>query len=88
MKLDIKKLGLAFGLTFTGFYLVCVIFMAIASKEVVILFFNSLMHGIDVTSIIRMDVPFGETLLGLVSVFILGWIMGAIIGWIYNFDTN
>jgi hypothetical protein len=86
MKLDVKKLGLAFGLTYVGFYLACVLFMTIASAGAVILFFNSLMHGVDVTSIIRTEVSLGETFFGLISIFVLGWIMGVAIGWIYNLN--
>jgi hypothetical protein len=50
-----------------------------------ILFFNSLMHGIDVTSIIRTDMPWWEMAMGLVEIFILGWLTGATIASIYNF---
>jgi hypothetical protein len=58
-------------------YLGCMIVMATAGREASIFFFNSLMHGIDVTSIIRMDMPLWEAGIGIVEIFILGWLSGA-----------
>jgi hypothetical protein len=57
-------------------------------KEASILFFNSLMHGIDVTSIIRTDMPWWEVAIGLVEIFIFGWLIGATIASIYNFGLD
>lgn len=54
-------------------------------REGSIFFFNSLLHGIDVTSIIRTDMPWWEMVMGLVETFILGWLTGAAIAAIYNF---
>lgn len=83
-RLNIKKLGFAFGLTGALLYLGCMIVMATAGKEGSITFFNSLLHGLDVSSIIRMDVPLLEALLGIVQTFILWWLIGASIGAFYN----
>ncbi|NIN92967.1 hypothetical protein GTO36_08325 [bacterium] len=82
--INIKKLGLALGLTFALLYLGCVFVIAIAGRERTIIFFNSLMHGIDVTSIIRTDMPFWEMVIGIVEIFVLGWLSGATIASIYN----
>ncbi len=83
-RLNIKKLGFAFGLTGTLIYLGCMIVMATAGQEGSITFFNSLLHGLDTTSIIRMDVPPLEVLMGIVQTFILWWLIGACIGAFYN----
>jgi hypothetical protein len=83
-----KKLGLALGLTVTLLYLGCMIVMFSAGKEGSITFFNSLLHGLDTTTIIRMDVPLTEALLGIVQTFILGWLMGACIGVFYNIQIK
>jgi len=56
-----------------------------AGKAGTMLFFNSLMHGLDVSSIIRMDMPWWEMIMGVIEVFILGWLTGATIASIYNF---
>ncbi|WP_026754871.1 DUF5676 family membrane protein [Sediminibacter sp. Hel_I_10] len=83
-RLNIKKLGFAFGLTGTLIYLGCMIVMLTAGQEGSITFFNSLLHGLDTTSIIRMDVPPLEVLMGIVQTFILWWLIGACIGAFYN----
>lgn len=83
-RLNIKKLGFSFGLTGTLIYLGCMIVMLTAGQEGTITFFNSLLHGLDTTSIIRMDVPPLEVLMGIVQTFILWWLIGACIGAFYN----
>ncbi|MVO08065.1 hypothetical protein GOQ30_02655 [Flavobacterium sp. TP390] len=83
-QLNVKKLGFAFGLTAAFLYLGCMIVMATAGKEGTITFFNSLLHGLDTTTIIRMDVSLTEALLGIVQTFILWWLIGACIGVFYN----
>jgi hypothetical protein len=83
-RLNIKKLGFAFGLTGALIYLGCMIVMLTAGQEGSITFFNSLLHGLDTTSIIRMDVPPLEVLMGIVQTFILWWLIGACIGAFYN----
>lgn len=86
--INIKKFGLAMGSTFALLYLGCMIVMATAGKQGSIFFFNSLMHGLDVTSIIRMDMPLWEAAIGIVEIFILGWLTGASIAAIYNFSIK
>ena len=83
-RLNVKKLGFAFGLTGAIIYLGCMIVIATARKEGSIALFNSLLHGLDTTNIIRMDVPLLEALFGFVQTFILGWLIGACIGAFYN----
>ncbi len=83
-RLNIKKLGFAFGLTGAILYLGCMIVMRTAGQEGTIIFFNSLLHGLDISSIIRMDVPLLEAFFGIVQTFILGWLIGACIGAFYN----
>jgi uncharacterized metal-binding protein len=82
--IDVKRFGLAIGTTLALLYLGCMFVMATASKAVTILFFNSLLHGINVTSIIRIDMPLWEALMGLVETFVLGWLTGAAVAAIYN----
>lgn len=83
-RINIKKFGFAIGLTGTLLYTGCMIVMATAGQEGSIKFFNSLLHGLDTTSIIRMDVPLLEALLGIVQTFIIGWLIGACIASFYN----
>ena len=86
--INIKRFGFAFGATFALLYLGCVFVMATAGKEVAIRFFNSLLHGIDVSSIIRMNMPVGEMVIGVIEIFILGWLSGATIASIYDFGCK
>lgn len=80
----VRKLALAVGVTVIVVYLGCALILAFLGREGIILFLNSLLHGLDVSPIIRMSVPWWETLAGAVEVFILGWLVGAVIAAIYN----
>ena len=60
------------------------IVMITAGQEGSIAFFNSLLHGIDTTNIIRMDVPLLEAFFGVIQTFILWWLIGACIAAFYN----
>lgn len=82
--INIKRFGLAFGLTGAILYLGCVILMATVGHEDYVKFFNSLLHGLDTSSLIRMQVPLWEALIGIVGTFILSWLIGACIAAIYN----
>ena len=84
--IDIKKFALAWGVVGALFYLGCIILMATVGRDGTILFFNSLLHGLDTAPIIRMGVPFYEFCIGMVESFILGWLVGACIAGIYNFS--
>ncbi len=83
-RLNVKKLGFALGLTGALIYLGCMIVMLTAGQEGSINFFNSLLHGLDTSNIIRMDVPLLEAFFGIVQTFILGWLIGACIAAFYN----
>ena len=82
--LNVQRFSLAFGVASALLYVGCVVFMAVLGKQSTISFFNSLMHGLDVRLIIRMDVPFQDTIIGIIETFILGWVFGAVIGLVYN----
>ena len=82
--INIRKLGLAFGLTGALLYVGCAVVMLTLGHNSTVKFFNSLLHGLDVSSIIRMDIPLVEVLIGLVQTFIISWLIGACIAGIYN----
>lgn len=82
--IDVKRFGLAVGTTLALLYLGCMVVMATAERAATILFFNSLLHGIDVTNILRINMPLWEALMGLVETFILGWLTGAAVAAVYN----
>ena len=86
--ISIKKLGMATGLTGALLYLGCMVVMITVGREGSVKFFNSLLHGLDVSTIIRMDMPLWEACLGIIQTFILGWLIGACIASIYNWQIK
>ncbi|MBU1821847.1 MAG: hypothetical protein KKG00_10105 [Bacteroidetes bacterium] len=82
--LSIRKLGMALGLTGVLAYLGCIILMVTVGYTGTVQFFNSLLHGLDVSDIIRPEVPLWEAALGVIQTFVLGWLAGAAIAGIYN----
>lgn len=83
-KINIKRMGLAVGTTGALLYIGCIILMVTVGREGTIFFFNSLLHGLDVAPIIRMNVPALDAIFGIIQTFILGWLVGALIAAIYN----
>ncbi len=86
--LNVQRFGLAFGVAAALLYVGCVVFMGVLGQQSTITFFNSLLHGLDVRLIIRMDVPFRDTVFGIIETFILGWVFGVVIGVVYNFGLE
>ena len=86
--INLKGLGLAFGLTATIFYIGCVITLAATPHDKAILFFNSLLHGIDVTSILKTSMPVSQMIFGVITTFILGWFAGAMTAVFYNLSVK
>lgn len=82
--LSILRFGFALATACALSYLGCVVVMMTVPQETTIRFFNSLMHGVDVRPIIRWEMPWWEVVLGIVEVFVLGWLFGAIVASIYN----
>ncbi len=56
-KLSPLRLGVAFGAASVVFYVGCMIFMAMVPSESVAWISNSVLHGVDVTSVMRESVP-------------------------------
>ena len=83
-----KSFGLATGVTTALLYLGCVVVMKLTGPELTKEFFNSLLHGIDVSTILRMDISIAETVLGLMQTFMIAWLTGASIASIYNVVLN
>ena len=86
--INVKKFGLAFGLTGAVLYLGCIILMLTVGHSGSVKFFNSILHGLDVTNVVRMDVPIWEACIGLIETFILGWLIGACIAVFYNISIK
>ncbi len=86
--LSVTRFGLALAMAATLCYVGCMFVMMTVSQDVTIRFFNSLMHGVDVTPIMRWEMPWWEMIVGVTEIFILGWLFGAIIAVFYNFGAK
>lgn len=82
--IDVKRFGFAVAIPSALSYLGCVFVMLTVPHETAVRFFNSLMHGVDFTTIMRWDMPWWETILGVIGIFVLGWLFGALIACCYN----
>lgn len=86
--INIKRFGFAMGSALALLYLGCAFVMATVPKEAAIRFFNSLLHGVDVTTIMRWDMPWTEMIVGVLETFILGWLFGAALAALYNLGAE
>ena len=82
--IDIKRFGLAWGITSALLYVGCAFIMMTAGRDGVVFFFNSLFHGVDFAAVLRTDMPLWKMGLGILETFIFGWLVGAAIASIYN----
>lgn len=82
--IHIKSLGFAAGITAALLYLGCALVMNFTNAETTRTFFNGLFHGIDIGSILRMNITFQETAAGLIQTFVIAWLTGASVAAIYN----
>lgn len=87
--INIKRFGFALGGTIALVYLGCILVMGIRGPEATIAFFNNLMHGLDLSSVVRKTpMTIGEALTGIVEWFIIGWLIGASIAVLYNVTSK
>ena len=82
--ISIKRLGFALGSSCALLYLGCAFVMMTVPHEAAVSFFNSITHGVDWSPIMRWDMPWWEMVVGVLQVFILGWLFGALIAALYN----
>ena len=87
-RLNSIRLGLGFGAAGVVFYLGCMFTIATVPREKVVVFFNSLLHGLNVEPILKTSVPAGEAVVGLITTFILGWFAGVLIAGYYNLGVR
>lgn len=86
--INVKRFGLAVGLTLAVLRLGCIIVFALLSREQAIAYFNILVHGIDVGPILKTEMSVQLMIYGIIQVFILGWLIGASIASIYNYGLK
>ena len=82
--LNAKSIALSFGILAVLIYLVCWLFVAIFPLEAIIKVSNSMLHGIDVSSLAVKDTSFAESLLGFVIVVLGAMATGYVFAIAYN----
>ena len=83
-RLSVTRLGFACGMLLVVLYGASVLIVMTGPRDTVVAFFNSVLHGIDVTSMMRWDMPWWEMIVGVLEVFILGWLCGMLTAMFYN----
>jgi len=86
--LSVNRFGMAVGGTAGLLYVGCALVMLIAGHEGTTYLFNSLLHGLDVSSIVRMEMSMWQTCIGFLVTLLLGWLTGACVAWIYNMGMS
>ena len=86
--ISVKRFGFALGSSCALLYLGCAFVMLTVPQEAALRFFNSITHGIDWTPIMRWEMPWWEMIIGVVEVFILGWLFGAVVAVLYNLRSQ
>lgn len=84
LTLSVKRFGFAAGATAALLYLGCIFVMSTVPHEAVIAIFNNLLHGWEVSQMMRWEMPWWEAILGLPETFILGGLVGSIFATLYN----
>ena len=83
-KIDPRKLGLSIGFTFFLIYIGCMLLMHFLGHDGTVTYFNNMLHGIDTSSIVKMNVTLTEAFAGIIEIFILGTFIGICIGGFYK----
>lgn len=78
-RLSVTRLGFACGILLALLYRTSMVILMTGPRSAVVAFFNNVSHGINVTSIMRWDMPWWAMVVGIMEVFLLGWICGAMI---------
>ena len=85
-RLSLRRMGFAVASTSAVLYVGCAFVMMTVPQQTAVRFFNSVLHGVDVTSIIRWHMPWWEMVVGVLEVFIMGWLIGATVAVFYNLE--
>ena len=86
-ELNKKVVGLTLGFTSAIVYVICAVWYAIAPKSL-IGYGNYLFHGIDLTSIATKTVTFSSAIIGLVVIFVSGYLIGTLFAALFNYFSE
>ena len=79
-----QRVGVAVAITGTVASLACALLVWILPQAAVQAVFSSIFHGVSVSVIDKTSMTLGNVLLGLVSVGILGYVLGLVYAYVYN----
>lgn len=82
------RTGFATALTVSLLYLACILVIMIMPKETAVAFYNSVLHGIDISTILMSSMSLPQLVFGLINMFIIGWLVGATFAAVYNLLGN
>lgn len=83
-KLNTNVVALSLGITTSIVYIVCLFFIAIFPLQAIITISNSLVHGIDISSIATKRITFVGSVIGLIASFLTAAVTGYIFAFVYN----
>jgi len=81
--INANKLGLSVGIAGAVLSVLCALLIALAPAFTIGVF-GAIFHGIDISQIANTTISFGGVILGIIDVFIIGYIFGWLVGSLYN----
>lgn len=85
-ELDSARFGLGLGSAWALLYLICILLIVIIGPQSIAYLVSILFHGLDMSALVSRQVTLGYAILGIIEVFIFGWLMGALTAVIYNWS--
>lgn len=83
-KLNNKIVGLALATTSAILYLICAVFYWLFPKGIMN-YANYMFHGIDLSSIASKTMTLGNTIIGLILIFVSSYLVGILFASLYNY---
>lgn len=82
--IKVTRFGLAVGIAATLYYFACALVFIIGGRDVSIQYLNSVLHGVDISPILKQSMTVTELCISLVEFFVITTLVGATIAAIYN----
>ena len=82
-KYNVKVVANSVAATAAVFYAACIMLLWIAPNAAIV-FFNALMHGVDVTGLIKADLGIAQALTSIITGTLTAWVTGWLFATVYN----
>ncbi len=83
-KLNSKVVGLTLGTTSVVIYVICAVLYWL-TPSTLIGYANYLFHGINISLITNKSITFGNTIIGLILIFVSSYLIGVLFVALYNY---